>query len=447
MRVSGEMSGVGKVEPEFIRRLLLLERCLKGTPDEYVKEDFRPHVQALRINLSGKENAYRLNLEECRERLEAGFAEIVPYAADGFPDTVRAMSTFLETFSESKGLVKNMDLALKRDKEMLDVNTGDVHALYYRSVRLNESINILDSIEYTMGVLKSVDSLLAENKTYQAVDLLVRGHKVATSKQLSRIQALEVIREQISERRETLFEEITEELIRIVYSGHPLTENGSESRASSHSHLEELVNSLHALKSEHELAAVIKKRIPIALEKLILLATAISTPDDRQLTPENESPAVQRSAQLTRFTSRDGATTIGLLEGLSTILPSAQAPVWSIQLCKAILDRSRSAFADTIENHSVLLTKVSPTQPPKKPKLQNPAPPLPPLSPLSLSLSTPLGVARLGVPYCCVSALLGFWKVDSRNFLVVAWVGFGVGVVAFRCRSRRQRRCRLGSCC
>mmetsp|Transcript_7346 Transcript_7346/g.22399 ORF Transcript_7346/g.22399 Transcript_7346/m.22399 type:complete len:859 (+) Transcript_7346:255-2831(+) len=346
---------VGKVQPEFIRRLLLLERFLKGTPDEYLKEDFHPHVQALRINLSGNEDLYRRNLEACRERLEEGFAEIVPYAADGFPDAVRALSTFLDTFSESKDLVTNMDSALKRDKEMLDVNTGDVHAMYYRSVRLTESIRILDDVEYTMGVLNSVNDLLAHNKTYQAAELLVRGHKVATSKQLMLLKALDDIREEIANRRKTLFEQIIEDLINMVYSGTSIMECPQAQRAAMNSHFEKLISSLRALQNEQDLMLAIAKRMPEILDRLVLKALVASQSVEREIPADDEYGGLAN-----RFQSRDGTYT-GEVEVLFSMLPSTQAPQWSKDLCQNILDRVRVFFADTLENHSLLLAKVSPT--------------------------------------------------------------------------------------
>lgn len=379
------------VSVAFTRALLSLDELARSIPEEYTSKDFKPSIHAFNVMQMGKEEEEEALLKTLIGKLEDAFDVIAPFCEEELPKLVEGASLMLGTVEESAALLEDMETAIERDRDMLGSNPGDLRGLYYRSIHLTENIDLLDRVDEVLTVVTKVESLIKVGSVEQAAEVLMKGIELVMSGSLVRIPALEATRNDIIVRRNTLFDELTDEVVIGVYSGSRLSSqyatsvasaavghNEATLRSSEEAHnagslesshdskyTEEYIGSLvKALKTlgKSEWLNVVEKRVSSSLTSVIIRCAEEVTGEELQ--PKADGRRLEDPSFLA------ARSTIAVLNSAGKnqndwqmSLPSLNAPEESTLLCEKLFEKVREGLMACLRNHMFLISKAPDADP------------------------------------------------------------------------------------
>ncbi|KAJ8902204.1 hypothetical protein NDN08_006612 [Rhodosorus marinus] len=247
--------------------------CLDDLGDGYLRTDFGPHVEALRILRNSDRESQIKQLKESKRLLERVVDQIAPLCVETFSDALVTLSSVGRSVEQIKG--QNWSpLSGERISEAADHRNEDLESSYYELVKATESLRILDLTEEFMWMRKDAQSELVHGNLAEGAALLSRAAEILARPPLNAIQALR-------EEREGLVNQLRETFVNCVgllVSRLSAAERSGDVRDEpTWKAIPTLVNSLKTLEQERDIDTEIKRSLVTALYamtwKYVLLET------------------------------------------------------------------------------------------------------------------------------------------------------------------------------
>mmetsp|Transcript_43716 Transcript_43716/g.171067 ORF Transcript_43716/g.171067 Transcript_43716/m.171067 type:complete len:330 (-) Transcript_43716:1196-2185(-) len=285
--------------------------CLDDLGDGYLRKDFGPHVEALRILRKSDPDSQIKQLKESKRLLERLVDQIAPLCVETFSDALVTLSSVGRSVEQIKG----QNWSVERISEAADHRDEDLESVYYELVKATESLRILNLTEELMWMRKDAQSELDHGNLAEGAGLLSRASEILASPPLSAIHALRGEREGLANQlREAFVNQLG-----LLVSRLSVTERSGDARdeptRNDFPAIPRLIDSLKALDQGLDINTEVERGLGAALNavtwKLALLAT-INADDSSmisELHPTTEAAVDIRAGALQSILAQASAST------------------------------------------------------------------------------------------------------------------------------------------
>ena len=136
---------------------------------------------------------------------------------DVFNTSIGRFSQVIDVIRDSQKKETELEGMLKMSKEELECQKYDFLHLWVKHLQYKEMAKILDLVAEVQGLVDSLEPLVIDKEYVQVVLKIRAAEKMLQNNVLSEIGALSILKEKIEKIKQYLRENLTEELIRIVY--------------------------------------------------------------------------------------------------------------------------------------------------------------------------------------------------------------------------------------
>ena len=200
-----------------------LEEILCEVPSDFFDEhNFNPFKH-------WKEDPqYLVNL---KANLERAVEKIVELKYKGFNRSSTSFSTILQKFMAAQNLLVTTQNVMQRSKRLLAGNAQQQNLanLYYQSMVHKKTLELLDKMDFLLGVPKQLDVFVNNRQYLHAVHLLIGSLALMASAEMNGIEALQDLHDELLARRNILQDILIEELNTVIYLHAAVDESANDS--------------------------------------------------------------------------------------------------------------------------------------------------------------------------------------------------------------------------
>ncbi|KAJ2354236.1 exocyst subunit, partial [Coemansia sp. RSA 2618] len=221
---SGGMEDGGERKEQALQQaedaLWKIPRSLEGIK----RKDFNPVQLALQMMDTSSLGKSYDEFQESFERLNASLDGIVDEYYGGFNDSILTFSGLQERIQDASGSVNGVKGGLQRVRRMILEERGSLDQLYAKSTQLGAIVAILKRLEDAKRVREEVAAYAKEKRFLTAAGKLVEDMQFVFDAQLTPIEALSGLRQQLEAEKAELLQRIIDELHSHVYLKSPYCE-------------------------------------------------------------------------------------------------------------------------------------------------------------------------------------------------------------------------------
>eukprot|EP00873_Tetraselmis_striata_P042467 jgi/Tetstr1/462731/TSEL_007694.t1 len=181
--------------------------------------DSLPHVIDI---LSQIEPEVRLEeLRSQQQGVESLVDDVVRTYHNGFNKALQNYSGILRHFSSAEEEVATLRRALEDSRKRLGAKSRHLQAQWRKNITFSDTIRLLDDIQSIVELPEQIRALEKDKDWTEAIALLLEGCNKLARDELSKVEGLSTLRKDMVELRQSLQDNILQELQRRIYTEAP----------------------------------------------------------------------------------------------------------------------------------------------------------------------------------------------------------------------------------
>ncbi|PWZ02329.1 hypothetical protein BCV70DRAFT_157446 [Testicularia cyperi] len=208
---------VDRTDSRAFREINAVLRKVKEEWPFVANDDFNSVALALSMLDDSSLGASRAEFEEVKQLIEHSLQGTVDDHYESFATAITLHNSVLQSLTSAQTSVSGARRRLRDSREALGAKRADLVQMWQRSQAVKESLRLLDLVEHLKAVPDRLESLMAEKRFLQAVNLLVRSLKTIDRAEILEVGATNDLRAYLKGQEHAMLEILIEELHNHLY--------------------------------------------------------------------------------------------------------------------------------------------------------------------------------------------------------------------------------------
>lgn len=161
--------------------------------------------------------ASRFEFDQVKQMIETALQGTVDDHYESFASAITTHNSVLQSLTVAQTSVSGARRRLRDSREALGAKRADLVQMWQRSQAVKEALRLLDLVEHLKSVPDKLESLMAEKRFLESVNLLVRSLKMIDKPEVVEVGATNDLRAYLKGQEQAMLEILVEELHNHLY--------------------------------------------------------------------------------------------------------------------------------------------------------------------------------------------------------------------------------------
>nr|CDI53407.1 related to SEC8-protein transport protein [Melanopsichium pennsylvanicum 4] len=210
-------SYVDRSDPRAFQSINAVLRKVEAEWPFVANDHFNSVALALSMLDESSLGASRLEFDQVKQLIETALQGTVDDHYESFATAITMHNSVLQSLTSAQTSVSGARRRLRDSREALGAKRADLVQMWQRSQAVKEALRLLDLVEHLKLVPDRLESLMAEKRFLESVNLLVRSLKTIDKPEVVEVGATNDLRAYLKGQEQAMLEILIEELHNHLY--------------------------------------------------------------------------------------------------------------------------------------------------------------------------------------------------------------------------------------
>lgn len=210
-------SYIDRADPRAFQSINAVLRKVEAEWPFVAHDHFNSVALALSMLDESSLGASRFEFEQVKQLIETALQGTVDDHYESFATAITMHNSVLQSLTAAQTSVSGARRRLRDSREALGAKRADLVQMWQRSQAVKEALRLLDLVEHLKSVPDRLESLMAEKRFLESVNLLVRSLKTIDKPEVVEVGATNDLRAYLKGQEQAMLEILIEELHNHLY--------------------------------------------------------------------------------------------------------------------------------------------------------------------------------------------------------------------------------------
>ncbi|SJX62766.1 related to SEC8-protein transport protein [Sporisorium reilianum f. sp. reilianum] len=210
-------SYVDRNDPRAFQSINAVLRKVEAEWPFVANDHFNSVALALSMLDGSSLGASRFEFDQVKQLIETALQGTVDDHYESFATAITTHNSVLQSLTTAQTSVSGARRRLRDSREALGAKRADLVQMWQRSQAVKEALRLLDLVEHLKSVPDRLESLMAEKRFLESVNLLVRSLKTIDKPEVVEVGATNDLRAYLKGQEQAMLEILIEELHNHLY--------------------------------------------------------------------------------------------------------------------------------------------------------------------------------------------------------------------------------------
>ncbi|TKY85669.1 hypothetical protein EX895_005209 [Sporisorium graminicola] len=210
-------SYVDRSDPRSFQSINAVLRKAEAEWPFVANDHFNSVALALSMLDESSLGASRFEFDQVKQLIETALQGTVDDHYESFATAITTHNSVLQSLTTAQTSVSGARRRLRDSREALGAKRADLVQMWQRSQAVKEALRLLDLVEHLKSVPDRLESLMAEKRFLESVNLLVRSLKTIDKPEVAEVGATNDLRAYLKGQEQAMLEILIEELHNHLY--------------------------------------------------------------------------------------------------------------------------------------------------------------------------------------------------------------------------------------
>lgn len=210
-------SYVDRSEPRAFQSISAVLRKVEAEWPFVANDHFNSVALALSMLDESSLGASRFEFDQVKQLIETALQGTVDDHYESFATAITMHNSVLQSLTAAQTSVSGARRRLRDSREALGAKRADLVQMWQRSQAVKEALRLLDLVEHLKSVPDRLESLMAEKRFLESVNLLMRSLKTIDRPEVVEVGATSDLRAYLKGQEQAMLEILIEELHNHLY--------------------------------------------------------------------------------------------------------------------------------------------------------------------------------------------------------------------------------------
>ena len=210
-------SYVDRSDPRAFQSINAVLRKVEAEWPFVANDHFNSVALALSMLDDSSLGASRFEFDQVKQLIETALQGTVDDHYESFATAITTHNSVLQSLTAAQTSVSGARRRLRDSREALGAKRADLVQMWQRSQAVKEALRLLDLVEHLKSVPDRLESLMAEKRFLESVNLLVRSLKTIDKPEVVEVGATNDLRAYLKGQEQAMLEILIEELHNHLY--------------------------------------------------------------------------------------------------------------------------------------------------------------------------------------------------------------------------------------
>ncbi|SPO25928.1 related to SEC8 - protein transport protein [Ustilago trichophora] len=210
-------SYIDRSDPRAFQSINAVLRKVEAEWPFVANDHFNSVALALSMLDESSLGASRFEFDQVKQLIETALQGTVDDHYESFATAITMHNSVLQSLTSAQTSVSGARRRLRDSREALGAKRADLVQMWQRSQAVKEALRLLDLVEHLKSVPDRLESLMAEKRFLESVNLLVRSLKTIDKPEVVEVGATNDLRAYLKGQEQAMLEILIEELHNHLY--------------------------------------------------------------------------------------------------------------------------------------------------------------------------------------------------------------------------------------